>query len=82
MGDPVPAVAGRVAPWKWGVVWLLFLATVINYMDRQTYTALSGPIKAAFTSEQSVAGREERVEVLGLGEFQDFVDAGFHRVGF
>lgn len=56
MGDPVPAEAARVAPWKWGVIWLLFLATVINYMDRQTYTALSGPIKAAFTSEQSVAG--------------------------
>ena len=33
-------------------------------------------------SEQSVAGREERVEVLGLREFQDFVDAGFHGVEF
>jgi ACS family hexuronate transporter-like MFS transporter len=62
MGGPVPAVAGRLAPWKWGVVWLLFLATVINYMDRQTYTALSGPIKTAFTSDQSVAGLDGMFE--------------------
>jgi ACS family hexuronate transporter-like MFS transporter len=33
----------------------LFLATVINYMDRQTMTALSGPIMNAFTSDQSSA---------------------------
>src|SRR4051794_11682570 len=44
-----------VASWKWGVVWLLFLATVINYMDRQTVTNLAVPIKAAFTSDQSAA---------------------------
>ena len=30
--------------------------------------------------EQSVAGREEGVEVLGLRELEDFVDAGFHGV--
>ncbi|MFO0810378.1 MAG: MFS transporter [Gemmataceae bacterium] len=52
MGDPLP-VTSRVASWKWGVVWLLFLATVINYMDRQTIGVLSGPIKTAFTSDQS-----------------------------
>ncbi|HEY1380559.1 MAG TPA: MFS transporter [Gemmataceae bacterium] len=51
MGTP-PA---PVAAWKWGVVWLLFLATVINYMDRQTVTNLAVPIKAAFTSDQSAA---------------------------
>jgi ACS family hexuronate transporter-like MFS transporter len=45
--------AGRAPAWTWGVVWLLFLATVINYMDRQTVGVLSGPIKAAFTSDQS-----------------------------
>lgn len=30
-----------IARWKWGVVWLLFLATTINYMDRQTVQATS-----------------------------------------
>jgi MFS transporter, ACS family, hexuronate transporter len=25
----------QVERWRWGVVWLLFLATLINYMDRQ-----------------------------------------------
>ena len=24
-----------VAAWRWSVVWLLFLATMLNYMDRQ-----------------------------------------------
>jgi ACS family hexuronate transporter-like MFS transporter len=46
-------ITAPVAAWKWGVVWLLFLATVINYMDRQTVGVLSGPIKNAFTSDQS-----------------------------
>jgi ACS family hexuronate transporter-like MFS transporter len=47
--------AGRIPAWKWQLVWLLFLATVINYMDRQTLAVLSGPIKTAFTSDQSAA---------------------------
>jgi ACS family hexuronate transporter-like MFS transporter len=50
-----PSLAGRLPAWKWQVVWLLFLATVINYMDRQTLAVLSGPIKDAFTSDQSAA---------------------------
>jgi MFS transporter, ACS family, aldohexuronate transporter len=50
MGPPL-VPAGRAPAWAWGVVWLLFLATVINYMDRQTVGVLSGPIKAAFTSD-------------------------------
>src|SRR5262245_43461690 len=54
MGDAIPAT-GAVPAWKWRLIWLLFLATVIHYMDRQTYNALSGPIKAAFTSDSSAA---------------------------
>jgi len=32
---PTPtAPASPIAAWRWGVVWLLFLATMLNYMDR------------------------------------------------
>lgn len=30
-----------IPSWKWGLVWLMFLATMINYMDRQTMQATS-----------------------------------------
>jgi ACS family hexuronate transporter-like MFS transporter len=61
-----------VPGWKWGVVWLLFLATVINYMDRQTVGVLSGPLKAAFTSDQSAAGLD------GLFEAEPRADGKRH----
>ncbi|HYV36277.1 MAG TPA: MFS transporter [Gemmataceae bacterium] len=31
-----PAQHEPIASWRWGIVWLLFLATTLNYMDRQT----------------------------------------------
>jgi ACS family hexuronate transporter-like MFS transporter len=41
--------ATPIARWKWGVVWLMFLATMINYMDRQTMGATAAHIKRDFT---------------------------------
>ena len=38
----------EIPPWKWGVVWLMFLATMINYMDRQTMGATAAHIKSDF----------------------------------
>lgn len=32
MSNPLPP--SPIAAWRWGVVWLLFLATMLNYMDR------------------------------------------------
>src|SRR5262249_9751467 len=39
---------GVIPSWKWGVVWLLFLATLINYMDRQTMQATSSHLIREF----------------------------------
>ena len=38
----------RIPSWKWGIVWLLFLATMINYMDRQTMQATSSHLIRQF----------------------------------
>lgn len=39
---PLSMTHGSAIPrWKWGVVWLMFLATLINYMDRQTMQVTS-----------------------------------------
>lgn len=37
-----------IASWRWGVIWLLFLATLINYMDRQTLMSTAKHIKDEF----------------------------------
>ena len=39
---------GRSAGWKWTICGLLFLATMIMYMDRQTLSLMSKPIKEEF----------------------------------
>jgi len=40
-GDHSDHGSSHIAAWKWGLVWLLFLATMINYMDRQTMQVTS-----------------------------------------
>ena len=32
--SPDPAPRPPIDGWRWRIVWLLFLATLINYMDR------------------------------------------------
>ncbi len=39
---------GPIASWRWGVIWLMFLATLINYMDRQTLMSTAKHIKEEF----------------------------------
>ena len=41
-------VHGKIASWRWGVIWLMFLATLINYMDRQTLMSTAKYIKDEF----------------------------------
>ncbi|MBL8797402.1 MAG: MFS transporter [Planctomycetia bacterium] len=43
-----PDAPAAIEPWRWGVIWLLFLATLINYMDRQTIGSLSQHVKNEF----------------------------------
>ena len=40
--------ANSIPSWKWGIVWLLFLATMINYMDRQTMQVTSSHLIRQF----------------------------------
>ena len=61
--SPVEAAnAGRkesppgVAGWRWGVVWLMFLATLINYMDRQTLGSAARYIKDEFRLTEEAYG--------------------------
>ncbi|MGE3821658.1 MAG: MFS transporter [Isosphaeraceae bacterium] len=43
--EPALPVADR---WAWGVCWLMFASTVLNYMDRQAISLVSGPVKLEF----------------------------------
>ena len=40
--------------WKWGIVWLMFLATLVNYMDRQTMQVTS-----TYLINEFFGGKEE-----------------------
>lgn len=53
--SPLPPIAR----WKWQLVGLMFLATLINYMDRQTLGSVSKPFMAEFALDESGFGRVE-----------------------
>ena len=40
--EPGSARSNRAGGWAWGICWLMFASTVLNYMDRQAI-ALVGP---------------------------------------
>lgn len=42
--------------WAWGVCWLMFASTVLNYMDRQTVTLVGGDIRQEFELTQEGFG--------------------------
>ena len=43
-----PSVATR---WAWGICWLMFASTILNYMDRQTISLVKGEISREFHLE-------------------------------
>ena len=43
-----PTLPGTIPSWKWTIVVMLLLATVVNYMDRQTIGSVSSFIKKDF----------------------------------
>src|SRR5947207_4489562 len=65
----------KIEPWRWGVIWLMFLATMLNYMDRQTVGSLSKSIMAEFSLTEQGYGWLEFWFGLSYGLFQ--VPAGF-----
>ena len=55
----LPSVA-PIPSWKWGLVWLMFFATLINYMDRQTMQVTSSYlIRDFFGGKEEGYGRAE-----------------------
>lgn len=41
--------ASRAERWAWGICWLMFASTVLNYMDRQTIAMVGPLIRKEFT---------------------------------
>lgn len=39
---------GRPGAWAWGICWLMFASTVLNYMDRQAMALVGPEVKARF----------------------------------
>jgi ACS family hexuronate transporter-like MFS transporter len=50
----------RTACWKWGICWLMFLATMLNYMDRQALGNTAPFVMAEFKMSREDYGRVER----------------------
>lgn len=75
LADPVAGASeGRVrqpiAAWRWGVIWLLFLATLLNYMDRQTLISTAKAIKDEFALGEEGYGWIEFWFGISYGLFQ------------
>jgi MFS transporter, ACS family, hexuronate transporter len=72
MGEfPVSSVP-RIDRWRWGVVGLLFLATVINYMDRMTINSTSDHIIHEFQLSEQQYGWIEFSFGMTFGIMQFF----------
>jgi MFS transporter, ACS family, hexuronate transporter len=69
--SPHPAIE----PWRWRVIWLMFLATMINYMDRQALGATAEFIEDEFGFKEEGYAWIEFWFGLAYGLFQ--VPAGF-----
>src|SRR5262245_17744618 len=63
------------ASWRWGVVWLMFLATMLNYMDRQTLQSNAKFIMDEFQLDNEGYGWIEFWFSVSYGIFQ--FPAGF-----
>ncbi len=46
--DEPPPHPRRAASWAWGICWLMFASTVLNYMDRQSMALVGPQIKREF----------------------------------
>ena len=48
LGEPGSARSDRTGAWAWGICWLMFASTVLNYMDRQAIALVGPQIKSRF----------------------------------
>ncbi len=72
---PSPVAAPPLEAWRWGIVWLMFLATLINYMDRQTLGSTILYVKTELNLTDAGYGQIEFWFLLAYALFQ--VPAGF-----
>jgi ACS family hexuronate transporter-like MFS transporter len=70
-----PRSRAPIAGWRWGIVWLMFLATLLNYMDRQTLGSAVRFIKDELGLTEEGYGWIEFWFLLSYALFQ--VPAGF-----
>jgi ACS family hexuronate transporter-like MFS transporter len=56
MGQAADSHSPPVAVWKWQLVGLMFLATMINYMDRQTLGSVSKPFMREYKLDEEGFG--------------------------
>jgi ACS family hexuronate transporter-like MFS transporter len=54
--DPAAALVPRAGRWAWGVCWLMFASTVLNYMDRQAIALVSTQIQDEFRINNETFG--------------------------
>ena len=63
MAAPQPALAPSSTPhvpgWKWAVIWIMFFATMLNYMDRQTMASTQTFIRDEFKIDKQGYGQIE-----------------------
>jgi ACS family hexuronate transporter-like MFS transporter len=50
--NPLRPAPEPIPTWKWGLIWLLFFGTMINYMDRQTMQVTSSHLIREFFNGQ------------------------------
>jgi len=53
------ATTTKIETWKWAVVWAMFAATMLNYMDRQTMASTAVAIKTEFNLNKEGYGKIE-----------------------
>ena len=73
--EPERTAAAPASRWAWGLCWLMFASTVLNYMDRQAMSLVGAPIKAEFRLTNTDFGWVMAAFQLSYALFQ--VPAGF-----
>ena len=49
--EELRGASAKAGVWAWGICWLMFASTVLNYMDRQAIALVGPQIKAEFRLE-------------------------------
>src|SRR5438270_13934169 len=85
-GGAAPAQAGKVGYVRWIIVALLFAATAINYIDRQTIALLKPTLQKEFSwtelTYSNITICFQGAYALGYIFFGNFVDRVGARIGY